>query len=281
MASVTSPVRDFLKPILFKILGKRGYLLAQVFGKIKDIKGKLVEEKEMELLPRFVKEGDDTLDVGANYGYYTHRLASYVGEQGKVFAFEPVPFTHRACDLVMKYFRLRNSKLFPYGVGNENKKVQFNVPVADFGGISAGLAHISGRNNEQEGKETFYNFNKESLVDCEIVKVDDFLLPELKNLSFVKIDIEGAEYFALQGMKNTLEKFRPVVLVEIQPFFLNGYNIKEESLKNFIKELGYKTYLYDEKKKKLTEHCSAYLDRNYILIPETKAEIYQDLIEAA
>ncbi|MEI9806548.1 MAG: FkbM family methyltransferase [Bacteroidota bacterium] len=50
--------------------------------------------------------------------------------------------------------------------------------------------------------------------DCEVVDIDSFLLPKLKKLTFVKIDIEGAEYFALKGMEKTLQQFKPVILIE-------------------------------------------------------------------
>ncbi|MEI9806546.1 MAG: hypothetical protein WDO16_00980 [Bacteroidota bacterium] len=54
MASVKSPLRRIIKPILFKLLGKKGYKWAQFYGKKKDITNKLVEEIEMELLPQLV-----------------------------------------------------------------------------------------------------------------------------------------------------------------------------------------------------------------------------------
>ena len=56
MASVNSKIRTIIKPILFKLLGERIYLYAQLFGKLRDIKYKLVEEREMELLPKIISK---------------------------------------------------------------------------------------------------------------------------------------------------------------------------------------------------------------------------------
>ena len=92
MASVKSPIRSFVKPLFFKLLGKRGYFRMQVYAKAKDIRERLVEEKEMALLPKLVAKGDDVLDVGANFAYYSERLSGLVGKEGNVLAFEPIPF---------------------------------------------------------------------------------------------------------------------------------------------------------------------------------------------
>src|SRR3981081_3931150 len=99
MASVNSPIRKFLKPILFKLLGKKGYKWAQFYGKKKDIVNRLVEEIEMELLPQLVKKDDEVLDIGANYAYYTERLSRLV-PLGKVYAFEPIPFTYEVAEML-------------------------------------------------------------------------------------------------------------------------------------------------------------------------------------
>ena len=67
MASVRSRVRRIVKPLLFKLLGSRGYYHVQIYAKAKDIRERLVEEKEMALLSRLVREGDHVLDIGANF----------------------------------------------------------------------------------------------------------------------------------------------------------------------------------------------------------------------
>ena len=54
MASVNSPIRKILKPILFRIISKSTYKLIQSIAKIRDIKLRLVEEKEMEILKYFL-----------------------------------------------------------------------------------------------------------------------------------------------------------------------------------------------------------------------------------
>ena len=51
------------------------------------------DEKEYALLDTLLGEGDWALDIGANVGHYTMRMAELVGPSGRVIALEPVPDT--------------------------------------------------------------------------------------------------------------------------------------------------------------------------------------------
>src|SRR6476469_9980174 len=161
MAHVDSSVRSLVKPFLFKVLGERGYFWFQLYGKMRDIKYRLVEEDEMELLPLLIKPNDEVFDIGANYAYYTVRMAELV-KNGHVDAFEPIPFTYKVCKKRVDKKKLKNVDVHNVGVGNANEVVQFEVPLADFGGISAGQAHISGRDNDMDEQERkrLHNFTK-------------------------------------------------------------------------------------------------------------------------
>ena len=280
MASVNSPIRKFVKPFLFKLLGKRGYEYAQFYGKMRDIKYKLVEEKEMELLPLLVKEGDAVIDIGANYAYYTNRLSGLVGPNGLVFAFEPIPFTHKVCSMIVKAKKLLNVQLFKLGVSNKNQKITFSIPKLSYGPISAGQAHISGRKNDETDKSKYYDFKEEEQIDCEVVALDLFKLEIAdKPLSFIKIDIEGAEYLALQGMEALVKKYEPVILIEVQPYFLQGFDIDENEFKSYITEkLSYSIFFYNAEIKKLQKLESAFFDSNFILLPNNKINLYHQYI---
>jgi FkbM family methyltransferase len=276
MASVNSPIRSLLKPLFFKLIGKNGYLLMQYYAKKKDIKQKLLEEPEMAILNRFVSPNSNTIDIGANFAYYTHRLSNLC-PSGQVYAFEPIPFTYQVAKKIVAHYNFKNVSLFPYGVGNENGKMVFEVPLQSFGAYSAGQAHISGRNNELEGKNQHYKFDSHEKINCDIIRIDDF--KEInKSIDFVKIDIEGAELFALKGMKNLLLKDQPIVLIEINPFFLEGFEIQEKELTDFINDVDYLTYLYNPQLKKLIPYVSGFTENNYILIPKSKTQKYLDLI---
>lgn len=282
MASVKSILRTIVKPILFKLMGKSGYKYAQMYGKIRDIEHRLVEEKEMALLPLIVKSGDTVFDVGANYAYYCERLSKLVGNNGKVFAFEPIPFTHDVCKMILNKLNLTNVELFQKGVSDSSQTVEFSVPKLEFGGISAGQAHIAGRTIDDEKKKDYYNFQSEEKISCEVVALDYFLGDKISNLSFIKIDIEGAEYMALKGMEKLIEKFTPILLLEIQPTFLRGFNIDETGFRTYLTEkLNYNLYKFNPLSNKLSRYKkNQFDDDNYILVHKDKLEAYKTIIEA-
>jgi FkbM family methyltransferase len=276
MASVNSPLRSFLKPLFFKLIGNKGYARMQFHAKKKDIEQKLLEEPEMELLPSLLSASDNCIDIGANYAYYSHRL-SFLCPKGQVYAFEPIPFTFKIAERIVKSFGLKNVSIYQLGVGNENSTVTFEVPLQSFGAYSAGQAHISGRDNELKGKEQHYQFASHEKVSCRIVRLDDF--KEInKKIAFVKIDIEGAELFALRGMKQLLLRDQPIVLLEINPFFLEGFHIREQELRDFFAETGYSIFMYDAASKKLKSWNTDFIESNYILLPSAKPDQYKNFI---
>ncbi len=232
-----------IKKVLYKVLGPDRYLYFQFLGKARDLRLGTVWEKELHLLPLVVRPGETTLDIGANYALYCYHLARAVGEKGQVHAFEPIPFTYQVCDKLVRHFELKNVHLYNKGCGDRNGKAIFETPLQSFGAISAGQAHLSGRMNDMEGKERHYKFKEAAKVECEIVRLDDFL-PDMENLSFMKFDIEGSEYFALQGAKALIAKHHPIILCEINPFFLKGFKIDLKVFLDFMAGLGYRLYFY-------------------------------------
>lgn len=120
--------------------------------------------------------------------------------------------------MLLKHYKLKNVVLYKQGVGEKNEWHKFSVPVTDFGAISAGRAHFGERDDNREGKEIHARFTRHEEVDCEVIALDS-LLNNFSTFKFIKIDIEGAEYYAFKGMRKTVEKFKAVILMEINPFF--------------------------------------------------------------
>src|SRR5690606_12853294 len=87
------------------------------------------------------------------------------------------------------------------------------------------------KSGANEGLSSIFQSEIRDEIEAQIeLKVfDDEFFDKLDRLDMVKIDIEGAELFALQGMRKSLEKFKPNLIIEMEQktFDAAGYKIKD------------------------------------------------------
>src|SRR5439155_26858784 len=138
------------------------------------------------------------LDLGANVGEYSLFMSRYVKE---VHAFEPYPPVLARLRRHVEANAIKNIIVHPVGVGNKSSSVEFFAPPKD--NLGSG-SFIRGLDEE----------NTTVGVKFPIVRLDDELA-SLKNIVLVKMDIEGYERFALEGLAGILAKNRPTVFMEI------------------------------------------------------------------
>jgi FkbM family methyltransferase len=140
------------------------------------------------------------IDVGANVGFYTKRLAELVAPEGRVLAFEPVPET----------FVLLANNLESCSISNVTL---FNAAVSE----TAGVAGMSIPRFDDTGLKNFYQarLSGEGQSDLTVLtlSLDSLRIP--KAISLVKIDVEGHELSVLKGMRDTLARDRPILIVEM------------------------------------------------------------------
>lgn len=165
-----------------------------------------------------LKAGDFALDVGVNHGTHLLQIAEAVGAAGKVIGVEAVPAHCRIVREFLKghYAHLASRiELHECAVSAAEGHAEFFVSTINDGGLS-GLKYRSVLGN----------------ADIERINVDvktlDSLVPDDFTVSFMKIDIEGAEYDALRGAKKIL-MHRPVVAFEFDNSAPEafGYNVND------------------------------------------------------
>jgi FkbM family methyltransferase len=133
------------------------------------------------------------IDIEANIGYYTLLAASKVGPQGKVIAFEPNP---KNCDLLSKSVAANgfsNVTLHPLAVSDQAGSFGFSADDSN-GRLTAGAQEIA-------------QFQVQTVVL-------DTLLAAEQRIDLIKMDIEGFEAKALQGMKQLINRHKPVIISE-------------------------------------------------------------------
>lgn len=243
MAANSLP-RRIVKRVLAPLLNDGSYAVLQAMAMGWDIRAGSWFEPELELLPLGIKPGETVLDIGANFGLYAFHMAKAVGPRGAVYSFEPLPFTQRTFSLIAKGLRFGSQvKLVPSGCAEHAGKVTFTVPVTSTGAISAGLVHM-GRRDDRDGKEKYVTTPRTKEVECTVVSVDEHL-PGLENVSFIKCDIEGADLFAMRGAVKTIEANHPTVVIEITPWYLQGFGLSVDDVYAFFADRGYRCFRYD------------------------------------
>lgn len=274
-----SLVRRVLKRALFPLTNERSYRWVQAIAMSWDIRRGTWGEPELDLIPLAVQPGDVAVDVGANYGIYAFHLSKAVGRAGRVWAFEPVPFTFETLKLVARFLRFRNVELVQKGCSDRSGTALFEVPLQTSGAMSAGQAHLSGRNNDREGRSRHVPGVAMKTVQCELVALDDFLPPGI-DVSFLKLDIEGAELLALRGATRLIERCRPTIVCEINPWFLDGFGIPLRDLWDFLETRGYEAFNY-----RLGTLQSARFEEvvedNYVFVHRTRREKMRSLLPSA
>lgn len=175
-------------------------------------------------LPQLVKQGDKVIDIGANLGYYTCPLADLVGEEGRVYAVEPVPVIFSV--LKRNVGKRRNVELLNYALGEECRTIEMaNDSVASAGYFG------TGRNFVSEGE-----LSKDAVRFTAQMQRGSELFGAMEQIDFIKCDIEGYERVVLPELRPLIEKFHPTVLVET-----DGES-RQQMIKMFT-ELGYSAYM--------------------------------------
>jgi FkbM family methyltransferase len=168
--------------------------------------------RERETLERFaalIQPGDAVIEVGGHIGYISLYFSKLVGEYGTVFVFEPGP---NNVAYIRKNVRNRsNVRLIEKALSDKTGKVDFFVE------------HLSGQNNTLLGNYDVFNENSSlanwnsgyQQVTVDAMQLDEFIDQEGVAPSFLKIDVEGAEYLVLSGAGDCLSTHRPILMVEI------------------------------------------------------------------
>ena len=155
------------------------------------------DEKEYDHLKEWVQEGDWVLDIGANIGHYTAKLAELVGSTGRVIAFEPVPDTFELLAANMSSAGYKNVTLLNVAVSDRTQILGIDMPKFDTGLDNYYRAHLT---------------QDSASLNVLCLSVADLKLRDC--IKLVKIDAEGHDLTVLKGMQELLERDHPVLIVE-------------------------------------------------------------------
>ena len=157
----------------------------------------LYDRHELDLVREHLGDGD-FVDVGAHVGLYT--VAAALHGSGRVLAFEPNPSARAQLKANVALNGCGDVLVVPKAVGDAPGAALLHVPRTpdpSFSSLAAG------------------RFAEGEPIDVEVTTVDAEVESAGLRPSVVKIDVEGGELAVVGGMHRTLERHRPVLLVEV------------------------------------------------------------------
>src|SRR3984893_3058668 len=154
-------------------------------------------EQDRLYLDRIVPEGAVTIDVGANCGLYTRKLARL---SSRVYAFEP---SHKMADL-LTHHQPASVSVHEIAISVQTRNAELFIPQDDHQ-LIYGLASL-------EPAASAWSREVVS-VNVPTARLDAIVH---QDVAFVKIDVEGHELSVLNGAVKLLDQSQPVFLVEAE-----------------------------------------------------------------
>jgi len=184
---------------------------------------KHLEAGPIKVLRRYVPSNGVVVDVGANIGFFTMLFAEWVVPNGKVVAFEP-----ERINFASLRRRVENSKY------SGNIQVA-KAAVAEFDGsvcLNVNPYHPGDHRVSAAGGEQVQAVSIDNWVETHGFQI----------VSLIKIDVQGYELSVLKGAECTIDRFHPVLFLEIDPEALSQHDVTTTALVEWLYGKSYKAY---------------------------------------
>lgn len=173
------------------------------------------------------------MDIGANIGEWTLRMANRVGPKGRVFSFEPIPIINQSLNKTLRVNNLSQVVLFQTALGNQSGDSEFTVSF-DKNGRPLQQSRLGTK------KENYWNIfteeKKTKTIKVKTITLDQFASEQsIGRLDFVKIDVEGKETQVLEGGQETFSRFTPALILEAECEKEND----RKRIADFLRSWGY------------------------------------------
>jgi FkbM family methyltransferase len=218
----------FKEPVIVQVRTKdRGIMVLQLDDEMQfTMYYNMFENIYLRTMNSLIEGVDVAIDVGGNVGQYALLFAQ---KAKKVYAFEPMPVMIERLETHVALNHLQEKlKIIPKALSNVNGTLELSIPPADNSGVASTVIDKTG--------------NAQTIV-VESITLDDFLVAEkVARVGLIKMDIEGAELFALQGMKKTIADNKPVLIMEMNEPAMHRAGYKPSDVVDFLKPYGYSPF---------------------------------------
>lgn len=171
------------------------------------------------------------IDIGANIGFISVYLAKKF-KDCHVYSYEPTAYAFECLKTSKELNRLDNLEVFKLAIGENNCQGEIYSPTEKTYNKSLGSINF---NVDIQRDKTYV---KEKI---DIVSLDEHLGLE-KNVSLIKIDVQGTELNVLRGAIRLIQKHKPAIIIEIDDTYYDRPLEMRQSIKALFASLNYEFY---------------------------------------
>ncbi len=213
-------------------------------------------EPELRRLGVVVPPGGTAIDVGAHYGDYTLALSRLVGSYGRVVAVEPLRHALEVLHRNVALNQCSNVTVEPVGLGRDPGRAVLHLHADP---SRATLGELE----QDDGSESI-----------EVTTLDHVVhRAGLQRVDFIKLDIEGGEYDALEGGRSAIVRHQPVIQFEHQPGAAERLGHSGTVVWELLAELGYGFAALSDSGRLRRVDGPGRWGPNYFAIPDRRSDL--------
>lgn len=202
--------------------------------------GGIFENEVVTLASKYIKHGTAVLDVGSNFGQMAILFSKMVGKKGRVYAFDADDFVFSILKKNIKANKLEGHVTATYGAVHNIPGETLFFPVQDF---------------ERFSSYGSYGIDYKGRKGREVPTVTIDSLNIAHPVSFMKVDVQGGDLYAMQGAVRTIQRNQMPILFEYEYHFEDELGMNFQDYVDFVSSIGYKF------EKVMNGH-------NYLIIPK-------------
>ena len=193
-----------------------------------------------DLLKSELRPGDCFYDVGAHTGFFSMIATRFVGPLGRVFAFEPDPDNAAGLRANIARNEFTQITVFEAAVWSSPGQVTFE--------------RASDASNRTQGRITSSPDSQLARITVPAIRLDDVVFEKRNGAPhLIKMDVEGAEWSALQGASRLLNETKPKVLCEVHDPGEMG------KIRGYLEGFGYRTEVWNPMHPRYSDYRQLYL----------------------